>query len=411
MRGAVWRRRNTPASPRPKAQPSLLSPPFMPPHPTPTPIAPFGEPSGPEARTRVHTLGAGRAPSPLGSGKTRGKGTHLPWQVQGQMRCCRWKAGNQAEMGVVVIFIITASDNWLDCIFLQLPLGPCRNSSRRCWKLLRTHIRRSGFCLSSHLPCEVLWAGSSPCPSLTLHPRPPLLSGPRRVAEMPGLGLWSSVNGRSWLCGVWGGCPGTTGEAKAGRGGSLAPSPLPQPWAPEPVGFLGLTGDTSESLPPFHNRVGKESWPSLRSRHGDQPQRGVQRVGAGLVQEAARQGKLGDRAASSQALGPWLKGAGETECAHRHLGPKEGSAATARLQGSLCLLPPSQERPLCAISVLGPGNRVQCQPGPPSLPSLTLGSADPGMRLLWSPVPAFSPADCVIPGKRLNLSEPIFSSM
>lgn len=65
-------------------------------------------------------------------------------------------------MGVVVIFIITTSDNWLDCIFLQLPLGPCRNCFRRCWKLLRIQIRKSRFYPSSHLTCEVLWTGPAP---------------------------------------------------------------------------------------------------------------------------------------------------------------------------------------------------------------------------------------------------------
>lgn len=45
-------------------------------------------------------------------------------------------------------------------------------------------------------------------------------------------------------------------------------------------------------------------------------------------------------------------GAGETEGAHRHLGPKEGSAALAGLQGAFGPLPPHLEhptgRPACA---------------------------------------------------------------
>lgn len=69
-------------------------------------------------------------------------------------------------MGVVVIFIITTSDNWLDCIFLRLPPGPCRNSFKLCWKLLRTQIGKSGLYPRSLLTCRALRTRSGSCPCL-----------------------------------------------------------------------------------------------------------------------------------------------------------------------------------------------------------------------------------------------------
>lgn len=51
----------------------------------------------------------------------------------------------------------------------------------------------------------------------------------------------------------------------------------------------------------------------------------------------------------------------EDECAHRHLGPEAGNAALAGLLGSSCPLPSSQDHPLGTMSVLGLGDRVQCQ--------------------------------------------------
>lgn len=54
-------------------------------------------------------------------------------------------------------------------------------------------------------------------------------------------------------------------------------------------------------------------------------------------------------------------GAGKTECAHRHLGPKKGNAAPAGFLGSSCPLPSSQEHPLGTMSVPWLGDRVQCQ--------------------------------------------------
>lgn len=134
-------------------------------------------------------------------------------------------------MGFVVIFIITTSDNWLDCIFLQLPLGPCRNCFRLCWKLLRIQIRKSRFYPSSHLTCGVLWTKFCPCPSFGLCPP----SGWCRVAEMFCLGFWSFVNGNSRFCGVWGGYLGTTGKVTAERVGPWhEPSPLYRPRLPGP---------------------------------------------------------------------------------------------------------------------------------------------------------------------------------
>lgn len=58
------------------------------------------------------------------------------------------------------------------------------------------------------------------------------------------------------------------------RGGWVPGRIYPLPHAPELVGFLGLTLDTSESLPPLHNILGKERWPIPRPHDRDKPQRG-----------------------------------------------------------------------------------------------------------------------------------------
>lgn len=58
---------------------------------------------------------------------------------------------------------------------------------------------------------------------------------------------------------------------------------------------------------------------------------------------------------------------------------------------------------------LGTGCSANMAPHPCLRGIHIMDSADPGVGLLWFPVPAFSPADCVTSGQRPNLSESIFS--
>lgn len=130
----------------------------------------------------------------------------------------------KTEMGVVVIFIITPSDNWLDCIFLQLlpptPGAPEKQLQTVLEILLRIQIRKSRFHPSS--------CGTSGCfgQDPVHHPLLVFVS-----ADMFCLGLWSSVDGNSQPRGVWGGLPGSNGEGKIGQGwvpGSPPPPCLSQ---------------------------------------------------------------------------------------------------------------------------------------------------------------------------------------
>ena len=104
-------------------------------------------------------------------------------------------------------------------------------------------------------------------------------------------------------------------------------------------------------------------------------------------------------------------GAGGLEGAHRHLGPEDGSAAPAGLQGGFCPpLPHLEEHPLGALPVLGPEDRCDARQARPCLQGVhSMDSGRPCCATVWASVSplAHPPADCVT----LGLSEPILSSV
>lgn len=126
----------------------------------------------PLARHQDRKLGPGctpwelAEPLPLRAGVKRGaSGTHptpQPRQAQGQMS--RRKAGHEAETGLLLFLLLLHQISGWTAFLTSCPWGPVEtvlemveDTHQEIWVLPQLP-----------LPCEMLWTGSCPCPSLNL---------------------------------------------------------------------------------------------------------------------------------------------------------------------------------------------------------------------------------------------------